>query len=413
MLCPSKEQLSYQDWEMGVFFHFGIRTFYEGREDWDGGAMPVEGFQPRKLDCGQWVRTAAQAGFRYAVLVCKHHDGFANWPSACTDYSVASSPWKNGGGDVVREFTDACRENNMGVGLYYSPADAGGKQKFQNDREYDDYFIRQVGELLQNYGKIDLLWFDDCGSEGHSYDWKRIIGEIRRMQPGILIFNMGEPDIRWVGNEAGLAPCQCVNVADTAPFSVRDASGERLPQLKWLPVECNLRMRGLNWFYSQNDSDTVKSLDELMGVYYYSVGRGGNMLLNLGPDRDGLLPEPDAARLLEFGAEVKRRFSGPLALLEDFHREGNNWVFRPADKILVDHAVLMEDLTRGERIRSFHVQVRPYPYGDYVTVYEGKNVGHKAVCRFPAVATEEVRILVDSSDGEPVLKQISLYYAQA
>lgn len=413
MLRPTKEQQQYQDWEMGVFFHFGIRTFYEGRQDWDGGAMPAEGFFPRKLDCGQWLRTAKEAGFRYAVLVCKHHDGFANWPSAYTDYSVASSPWKNGGGDVVREFTDACRDNGMGVGLYYSPADAGGKEKFRSGPEYDDYFIHQVGELLINYGKIDILWFDGYGSEGHSYDWPHIIAEIRSMQPGILIFNMGDPDIRWVGNEAGLAPHQCVNVADSVPFSVRDASGDCLQKPKWLPVECDLRLHDLNWFYSRDDSGTVKSLDELMGVYYYSVGRGGNMLLNIGPDRNGLLPERDTERLLEFGAEVKRRFSHPLARLEDFRREDNSWVFHPAGKILVDHAVLMEDLGRGERIRSFRILIRPYPYGDYVTVYEGKNVGHKAVCRFPAVATEEVRVLVDSSEDEPAFRQIFLYHAQA
>lgn len=413
MLRPDQSQLNYQEWEMGVFFHFGIRTFYEGREDWDGGAMPAEGFLPRKLDCGRWVRTAREAGFRYAVLVCKHHDGFANWPSAYTDYSVASSPWKDGKGDVVREFTEACRDNGMGVGLYYSPADAGEKAKIRSDREYDDYFIRQVGELLTGYGKIDLLWFDGCGSEGHSYDWKRIIGEIRKMQPGILIFNMGEPDIRWVGNEAGLSPQQCENVADIVPFSVRDSSGDRLPELKWLPVECDVRMRDLNWFYSQNDSGTVKSLDELMGIYYYSVGRGGNMLLNIGPDRDGLLPEKDAARLLEFGGEVKRRFSRPLARMEDFRREGNSWIFRPGKKFLVDHAVLMEDIAQGERIRAFRILIRPYPYGDFVTVYEGKNVGHKAVCRFPAVATEEVRVTVDRSEGDPLPKRFFLYYAGA
>lgn len=399
----------YQNWEMGAFFHFGIRTFYEGREDWDGKPMPAGAFRPEKLDCRQWVRVAKQAGLNYAVLVCKHHDGFANWPSRFTDYSVAATPWKNGQGDIVREFTDACREFGMGVGLYYSPADAVGKAAAREEKDYDDYFIRQIGELLTNYGKIDLIWFDGCGSENHRYDWGRIIGEIRKMQPGILVFNMGDPDIRWVGNEAGLAPAQCVNVADSTPFSMFDTGEKSLPQWKWLPVECNCRMRDRNWFYSETDADTVKSLDELVGIYYYSVGRGGNLLINIGPNRDGLLPGSDARRLLEFGAEIRRRFSSPIASLSDFQKEGSAFVYHPGKKILLDHAILGEDIRRGERICSFRIVIRPYPYGGGVTVSEGKNIGHKAICRFPTVATEEVRIETESPDGEPGLAVADLF----
>lgn len=413
MLHPSENQLRYQNWEMGAFFHFGIRTFYEGHEDWDGREMPAAAFNPKALDCRQWIRTVRQAGMRYAVLVCKHHDGFANWPSRYTDYSVAASPWKNGAGDVVREFTDACREYGMGVGLYYSPADAAGRRSRRSGKEYDDYFIRQITELLTGYGKIDILWFDGCGSEGHAYDWDRIVGEIRRLQPGVLIFNMGRPDFRWVGNEAGLSPAQCVNVADAAPFSMRDTREKRLPEPKWLPVECDVRMRDLHWFYSGADADTVKSVDELLGIYDYSVGRGGNLLVNFGPDRNGLLPEKDASRILEFGRELRRRFSRPLARAEDFRREGGDLVFRPGKKILLDRAVLAEDIARGERVRSFRILVKPYPYGDGVTVWEGENVGHKAICTFPTVATEEVRVRVERSEGEPAFSGISLFYTKA
>ena len=197
------EQLDFLRWEFGVFFHFGIRTFYEGHADWDGKPMSLDAFDPKELDCGEWLKAASDAGARYAVLVCKHHDGFANWPSAYTEYSVKHTPWRGGKGDVVREFTDACRRYGLKVGLYYSPAQFGSAQT--DAKAYDDYFIAQITELLTQYGKIDYLWFDGCGSEGHTYDTQRIVRAIRTLQPQILLFNMWDPDTRWVGNESGVA----------------------------------------------------------------------------------------------------------------------------------------------------------------------------------------------------------------
>ena len=213
-----KEQLEFLDWEYGIFFHFGIRTFYEGHVDWDMKEMPLDRFNPKQLDCGQWIKTAKEAGAKYAILVCKHHDGFANWPSRYTDYSVANTPWKDGKGDVVQEFVESCRKYDIKVGLYYSPAQFGSDQK--KPEEYDDYFINQISELLTNYGEIDYLWFDGCGSENHEYDTMRIIKEIRRMQPNILIFNMWDPDTRWAGNESGLVCMPNHNIVSDLDFSV-------------------------------------------------------------------------------------------------------------------------------------------------------------------------------------------------
>ena len=154
-----QRQVEFLDWEFGIFFHFGIRSFYPGHRDWDGIEMPAEGFDPKSLDCGQWIRIAKEAGATYAILTCKHHDGFALWPSAQSRYSVANTPWKDGKGDVVREFTDACREYGLKIGLYYSPAQWGSHAiPFSNAKEYDDYFIAQITELLSNYGKIDYLY---------------------------------------------------------------------------------------------------------------------------------------------------------------------------------------------------------------------------------------------------------------
>ena len=158
-MLPKKGQLAFLDWEFGVFFHFGIRSFYPGHVDWDGREMPPSGFCPENLDCEDWILAAKEAGATYSVLTAKHHDGFSLWPSAYSSYSIADTPWKDGRGDVIRDYVDACRKHGIKVGLYYSPAQWGGSAiKFSNEKEYDDYFINQITELLTNYGRIDYLW---------------------------------------------------------------------------------------------------------------------------------------------------------------------------------------------------------------------------------------------------------------
>lgn len=407
---PTLRQLEFQDWEFGVFLHFGIRTFYEGHRDWDGQPMEPGRFTPADLDCDQWVRTAREAGARYMVLTAKHHDGFANWPSRHTDFSVASSPWQQGKGDVVREFTDACRRHDMKVGLYYSPADASAPT-YPDPKAYDDYFIHQISEILTGYGQIDILWFDGCGSEGHTYDWPRIMAEVRRMQPEILIFNMGDPDFRWVGNEAGVAPLPCWNTVEAVPFSVQTDEVEPVGAPLWLPAECDCRMRDRNWFYSDADAATVKSVEELMGLYYLSVGRGCNLLLNIGPDRRGRLPDADAQRLLEFGAEIRRRFGSPLATLADCRaEEETRWVWEPGDA-RIDHVVAGEDLTDGERLRRFSVQAAPWAGGKPITLYEGQSIGHKAICRFPLLRVRKVWLEVTEADGPARLRSLEWHDA--
>ena len=250
MISVKPGQLEFLNWEMGVFFHFGIRSFYEGHKDWDLKDMPLAGFNPTELDCEQWIKTAKEAGVTYAVLVCKHHDGFANWPSEYTEYSVKNTPWKDGNGDVVREYVDACRKHGIKVGLYYSPAQFGSIK--MEPKEYDDYFINQISELLTNYGKIDYLWFDGCGSEKHKYDTVRIVKAIRALQPEILIFNMWDPDTRWIGNEAGLANIPNSNIVRSLDFSVMTRNKDELGDEVFLPGECDCRIRRRNWFYSEN-----------------------------------------------------------------------------------------------------------------------------------------------------------------
>lgn len=384
-----KEQLEFLDWEFGVFFHFGIRTFNEGHKDWDMKSMDISTFNPTSLDCEDWIKTASDAGAKYAVLVCKHHDGFANWPSAYTAYSVKNPPWKNGKGDVVLDFVNACRKYNVKVGLYYSPAQFGSNK--MNGKEYDDYFINQISELLGNYGKIDYLWFDGCGSEDHEYDTKRIVAKIRELQPNILIFNMWDPDTRWIGNESGLAQMSNKSVVSALDFSVQTEEKDELGEHKFLPGECDCRMRLENWFYSDSDEDTVKSVDELMGLYMYSVGRGANLLLNIGPDRRGLLPQKDKDVLLKFGQKVKDTFANLVDV--DSEREGNVTTLK-FDLQMVNMVVIEEEIDEVE-IDSFEIKIYPYSYGQPITVYKGETIGHKAICNFPSVRTNRIEIVCD------------------
>ena len=404
---PTARQLEFQSWEMGLFLHFGIRTFYEGHQDWDGRPMPPEGFTPTELDCNNWIETAFEAGMKYAVLVCKHHDGFANWPSKFSDYTVAQTPWKDGEGDVVREFVDACDRYGVKPGLYYSPAE-WGTPVYEDEKAYDDHFINQVSELLTNYGEIHVLWFDGSGSHGHRYDWKRIIGEIRKLQPNILIFGIGDPDVRWIGNESGMAGLPHWNTQMSA--SVMDATEdgqEPVQKPTWLPAECDCMLRWGNWFYSDRDEWTVKPLEELMSIYYLSVGRGANLLLNVGPDRRGLLPEADRKRVLEFGEEIRRRFGSPFATTEDGEFTETGWEYKGQRTFFVDHVVLQEDLVQGEAVRRFAIRIEPN-FGGELTLYEGRNIGHKAIVKLPLVAAKRVVVEILESDRPVKLKSVEL-----
>ncbi len=410
---PAQKQIDFLNWEVGVFFHFGIRAFFPGHVDWDGKPMPASAFNPTELDCNQWMRVAKSMGAKYAILTCKHHDGFANWQSKYSDYSVAQSPWEDGRGDVVDVFVKACRRNGMKVGLYYSPAQWGGAVKFDEPKEYDDYFIHQISELLSNYGKIDYLWFDGCGSEDHEYDKDRIIKTIRGLQPDILIFSMWNPDTRWVGNEDGYADMPNINERDAAAFSVNTDEDVAVDGFRYLPAECDMKLR-TTWFDCEANEDTIKSIDELVGIYEYSVGRGANLLLNIGPDARGLIPEADAARAKEFGDAIRARYGNPLPFVP-YGREDSRWYYgldnQPwEDTTLVDTVVIEEDITDGEAVKEFRIFANLPCYKKPICVYQGKTVGHKAICRFPAFRTAGITVMIDKAEGDAALKSVKMYY---
>ena len=419
-----QRQVDFLNWEFGVFFHFGIRSFYPGHRDWDGIEMPAEGFNPTELDCEQWIRIAKEAGATYAIMTCKHHDGFALWPSASSRYSVANTPWKDGKGDVVREFTEACRKYGIKIGLYYSPAQWGSHAiPFSNEKEYDDYFISQITELLSNYGKIDYLWFDGCGSEGHEYDKKRIVAEMERLQPDLLTF--GDPEwtqgIRWVGNEDGYASLNNPLVVSSTDYSELSKDEQKLSHALFLPSECDCKIRS-TWFYDLNEN-TLKSVDELFGMYEMSVGHGSNFLLNIGPDNRGLLPEADAQRLLALGERIRASFGNPLPYtapqkdgdiytLEHTEIFGGDW-YLPKESRLSNCLMLKEDLTNGQSIRSFRIYgYLPHYRQKKILLFEGRTVGHKVYCRFGAIRCSKFEVEITDHDGNYALTDIKAFFVR-
>ena len=420
-----EKQIDYLGWEYGMFFHFGIRPFFPGHVDWDGKDMPLEAFDPKELDCDQWIRVAKEAGATYAILTCKHHDGFALWPTKYSYYSVANTPWKGGKGDVVREFVDACRRHGLRVGLYYSPAQWGKYAvPFASGKDYDDYFINQIGELLTGYGKIDYLWFDGCGSEGHEYDRARIVSEIGRMQPEILTFCDPEwtPGVRWVGNEDGYASLNNPLVVSSTDYSELSTEEQKLSSAAFLPAECDCKLRS-TWFWDENE-DTVKSVDELFGMYEMSVGHGSNFLINIGPDARGLLPDKDVERILELRDRIKAAYGTPVPYSAP-ERQGNvytvtaealdapDWKTNPKEERLVNRLAIMEDLSGGQRIESFSVYAYlPVYQKKRILLYEGRTVGHKVICPFGALRASRFEVVINSASGEYSISDIKAYFAK-
>lgn len=403
MLKPTQKQLDFMSWEMGVFFHFGIRTFYEGHKDWDGLDMPSEGFNPSELDCEQWIKMAKDGGAKYAILTCKHHDGFANWPTKYSEYSVRNTPWKDGKGDVVNEFTQACRKFGLKVGLYYSPAQRDFE--FSDPKEYDEYFINQISELLSDYGVIDYIWFDGCGSEEHEYDKVRIVNTIRTLQPDIKIFAMWDPDVRWAGNEEGIVPCNTSYITSEEKISVNETEAKVLSEERFMPYECDCKIRRNNWFYSENDEHLLRDVDDLVGLYYYSVGRGGNLLLNFAPDRRGLIPEKDCKVFKAMREELERRFANPIDAEIEKTENGYKIIFPEA--VTVNHMILEEELKDGQKIKGFelcHTWFHIMP-----SIYAGKYVGNRAIAVFPNIYAKELILnIIDAEEGYK-LKNIKFY----
>ena len=425
---PTAEQLAWQRGELTMFLHFGVNTFTD--REWGDGTESEKVFNPSALDARQWARTAKEAGFKLMILTAKHHDGFCLWPSRYTEHSVKNSPWKDGRGDVVREFVEACRAEGLKVGLYLSPWDRN--HRLYGSDAYNDYFVNQLTELLTNYGRIDELWFDGACGEGPNgkkqvYDWNRYYATIRKLAPQALIAICG-PDIRWVGNESG--------VARIGESSVReDGKGpDGKPRLRWYPAECDVSIRP-GWFYHAGEDAKVKSLAKLMEIYFASVGRNSVLLLNVPPDRRGLMADADVARLKEFGAAVRALDQGrlkaqasapatePFAAARAIDGKVDTYWAAPSDAkpaaLELDFGTpqkfnvlnVQEPIALGERVTKYHIDAEQD--GRWQTLAYGTVIGHRNLHPLPETAARRVRLVIDAHKAAPCIAEFSVHRASS
>jgi alpha-L-fucosidase len=399
---PTPAQKRFQDLELGLFFHFGINSAY-GVQASDGTLDPLR-FEPSALDANAWVELAKRAGARYVILTAKHRDGFCLWPTATTDYSVKATSWRGGEGDVIQDVAEACARAGLGFGVYLASWDRH-EPTYSDAAAYTAFFSRQLEELLAGYGPLVEIWLDGASPDGRAYDWGDAMRLIRQHQPDAMIFNMGEPTVRWCGNDVGLAPEPCWNVAkraDIPSFSEGTVLSEGDGDI-WLPVEGHVPLRG-GWFWDPRDTESLKSLERLLVLYYRSVGRGANLLLGVAPDKSGRIPEPDRRRLLDFGTVLRERFENPLGSTQGEAKELELVLPR---KQAVDHVVLQEKLTLGERVRRYTVEVRSD--AEWNVVAAGLGMGHKQIHWFEPVETTKLRLRVTESSATPHIRQLAAY----
>ncbi|WP_183578367.1 alpha-L-fucosidase [Mucilaginibacter sp. X5P1] len=455
-VTPSPRQLRWQELEFTAFLHFGMNTFTN--REWGDGKEDPKLFNPTHLDAAQWVRTCKEAGIKQIILTAKHHDGFCLWPSKYTEHSVKNSPWENGKGDVVKEVADACHQQGVGFGIYLSPWDRNNPD-YGDTEKYNAYFLNQLTELLSNYGKVDEVWFDGANGEGpngkkpvyHFNEWYTLI---RKLQPGAVIAIMG-PDVRWVGTETGygresewsVVPANNLDQLTVTANSQHDitfkpqgdmtgndlGSRDKIKNAKglvWYPAEADVSIRP-GWFYHDDQNDKVKSPEKLMDIYYNSAGKNCVLLLNVPPDKEGLINESDINALqgwkklrddtfkenLLKGATVKCANGINLKAILD--NNYNTWfTTRGKDSSSVitldlkapkifDLLLLQENISIGQRVEKFTLE---YWNGkDWAKVTEGTTIGYKRLLRFPAITADKVRLRIESSRLNPAISTVGLY----
>lgn len=401
LLAPTPEQLAWQRDGLGVFFHFGINTF-AGKE-WSDGTVPASAFDPSDLDADEWVRAARDLGARYVVLTAKHHDGFCLWPTATTDYSVASSPWKDGRGDVVGEVAAACRRHGLGLGLYLSPWDRH-EPRYADPEAYDAFYLRQLRELCTRYGELYEVWFDGAGSAGRVYDWEAIGALLAELQPRAMVFNMGPSTIRWVGNEDGLAADPCEYVTRSTDLNNYDSDVVELGEARYLPPECDVSLRR-GWFWQEGEEP--KSVPHLLEIHDRSLGLGANLLLNVPPDRRGRIDPADAARLVELRSALDARFGSPVHadLRAVAAPAGARVEASLPGPTAFDHVELVEDVSGGQRVRAHRVLD-----SDGTVLAEGGTIGVRRIHRLPA-AVEAASLVLEVEGEGAVIEAVRVHDA--
>ena len=432
-LVPTPQQLEWQQMEFTAFLHFGMNTF-TGNE-WGHGTDSPELFNPSELDCEQWVKALKEGGFKMALLTAKHHDGFCLWPTATTEYSVKNSPWKDGKGDVVRELRDACEKYGMKFGVYLSPWDRNAVS-YGDSPAYNKFFIEQLTELLTNYGEVHEVWFDGACGEGpngkkQEYDWTAILAKIRELQPKAVTAIMGD-DVRWVGNEGGLGRETEWSATVIAPGSYthkkeankvlgleemsKDLGSRELvakaQEAYWYPSEVDVSIRP-GWFYHAEQDEQVRSLANLVNIYYRSVGCNSVLLLNIPPDRRGLIHEVDVQRIKELSDYIGKTFAtnhveNGAQMWKAEVGQSKEYNVKPG--AMVNTFLIQEDIAQGQRVEDFLVEV--YSNGAWQYATEGTTVGYKRLLRFSDCQPEKIRVTLRGARAIANISNVGLYYAE-
>ena len=431
-LIPTEQQLNWQRGELTAFLHFGMNTF-TGRE-WGDGTENPEWFNPTNLDCEQWVLALKDGGFKYAILTAKHHDGFCLWQTKTTEHSVKNSPWRDGKGDLVREFSEACKKHGLKFGVYLSPWDRNA-ECYGDSPAYNKFFIEQLSELLTNYGEVYEVWFDGACAEGPNgkrqvYDWQAYLETIHKLQPNAVSAIMGD-DVRWVGNEGGLGrdtewsatvytPDSHPNAAQNGELGINAMSKDlgsrelvaKARMMYWYPSEVDVSIRP-GWFYHPEEDGRVRSVANLVDIYYQSVGCNSVLLLNIPPDKRGLLHEVDVKNLKEFGEYIKKSFADNAVVNGDKlwrAAEGKSNIYKVKRGAVVNTLLLQEDIAKGQRVEYFLVE--GYINGSWQHITEGTTIGYKRLLRFSDCTPEKIRLTILGTRNAANIANVGLYYAE-
>ena len=423
-IVPNRRQLIIQDMKYYAFVHYGMNTFTN--REWGDGKESESIFNPKKQNTDQWCEAIAAAGMKGVILTCKHHDGFCLWPTKTTEHSIKNSPYKNGKGDVVREVSESCKKYGLKFGVYLSPWDRNAE--CYGTPAYNDFYIAQLTELLTNYGDIFMLWMDGaCGaaSDGkpvQKYDFERIWNTAVELQPDIVLSDCA-PDVRWIGNESGKTRESEWNVVPKFEFGEQNfqASDDMkdfqkrcrdvmLPDMGsreflanfdefiWYPAEVDVSIR-LGWFYHPLQRFTLKSLNHLMKIYYNSAGNNALMLLNIPPNKNGLLAKSDVRRLRQMGKWLKKEDELLISDVKTEKSEDGFEINLKFPKQSVDRVRLSEDTTKSQRVERFSI------YADGKKLFGGTIIGFSKIAVFEPTVTDNLTIKIEECRKEPYVNK--------
>lgn len=436
---PAPHQLKWHEAEIGVIFHYDLHVF-DGKAYGQGNNRinPIEDhniFNPTQLDTDQWIKAAKTAGAKFAILTATHETGFGLWQSDVNPYCLKAVKWRDGKGDIVRDFVNSCRKHNIQPGIYIGirwnsllgihnfKAEGGGEFARNRQKWYKRLCENMVIELCTRYGDLFMLWFDG-GADDPNGLGPNVETIVNRYQPECLFYhNVNRADLRWGGSESGTVGYPCWS-SFPYPYSHSNTNegaknhNELLAHgdkngLYWVPAMADTPLRGYNgrheWFWEPGDDDkAIYPLAHLMDMYEKSVGRNATLIVGLTPNPEGLIPEGDVNRLKEWGKEIYRRFGTPLAQTSGKTKKLS---LNLKDKQTANYYILQEDISRGERIRAYRIEARTR--GKWITVAQGSSVGHKRIESFEPIEAVDFRIVVEQCTDTPLISNFSIYHVTA